>query len=93
MTTVRTIWKFPLDKVGPIEMPWRSEIIHVGLQDDVLCLWAEVDLSNMTPQLRRFTIVGTGQPIPDDWKYLSTWQEPPFVWHLYERFDSWSVQE
>ena len=81
---MRTIWKFPLDKVGPTEMREGAKIVHAGTQDGILCLWAEIDPSRPVVT-RRFIVVGTGHALPEAYcEHLLTWQEPPFVWHLYE---------
>lgn len=46
-------------------------------------LWAEVD-TEAKPTDYMFMVVGTGNPIPiDATKYIATFTDGPFVWHLY----------
>lgn len=87
----RSVWKFPLiaDHAQrgeiKIEMPLASKVIALQVQEGVPMLWAEVILE--IPQkleTRTFAVHGTGHSIPWDRDYVGTWQEPPYVWHLYE---------
>ncbi len=52
-----------------------------------ITLWAQIDESNEF-ESRRFTVVGTGQSFHprdhEDWKFISTVQDGPFVWHVFE---------
>lgn len=79
-----TIWKYPLETTGPFELslPYGAEILTADVQGEQPCLWALVDAEN-TEETRRFAIVGTGHPAPVR-GYLCTFQQPPFVWHLFE---------
>lgn len=80
------IWKFPVNDtkaIQKIEMPNHAEIRHLGIQNNKVFLWAEVQENNPVVE-RTFFIVGTGHPIPTQAKrYIGTFQAPPFVWHLY----------
>lgn len=87
-----TIWKFlvPLYKqrmasVEPvIPMPVGAKILTLQLQDGHPTLWAAVDPGQPT-EPRRFAIVGTGHPMPDDaGDYVGTWQSSIYVFHLFE---------
>ena len=80
---MKQIWKF---KVGSIiEMPKGAEILTVKMQSSFdTCLWALVDSEKETEK-REFEIIGTGQEFDsDNRKYVGTWQDGPFVWHLFE---------
>ena len=85
----RTIWKFCARGlivrgliVWEAKVPLGARFLHVGMQDDSLCAWAEVE--SEAPELnRRFSIVGTGQAPPPTAEYLGTVQQPPYVWHIY----------
>lgn len=87
----RRVFKYPIltphsgSPVVPVEMPQGSRALEFQYQDGVPCLWAEVDPSRATER-RHFEIFGTGHLIPLDAKYVGTVQDPPFVWHLYERW-------
>ena len=92
---MRTIWKFDLveaektavkvDGVAVIDLvfPLGSVTLDVQVQDGRPVFW--VDLRNENdPSVNRFAIIGTGWRIPPfvrEWE--GTWQEPPYVWHLY----------
>lgn len=80
---MKQIWKFKVDNV--IEMPKGAEILTVQLQDSFnACIWAVVDPENETEN-RIFEVVGTGHKFDDtNKKYIGTWQDCMFVWHLFE---------
>lgn len=86
---MRTIWKFPLGDGGPqrVEMSKGTEVLTVQTQDNRPCLWAVVD-PDAEVEVRYFEIFGTGQNIHEDMgvdrKYIGTFQQPPYVWHLFE---------
>lgn len=90
----KTIWKFPLllQDSQSVSMPEEAEILTVQSQDGSLVLWAMVN-----PELpkvdRVFEVHGTGNPVYYDVhglfgvlrEYIGTVQQPPFVWHVFER--------
>lgn len=89
---MRTIWKFPLSNMGveEIEMPKGAEILTVQIQDERPCLWAIVE--DRAEKDRRFIEThGTGHPMRVDMgitrRYIGTVQQPPFVWHVFERIN------
>jgi len=71
-----------------LELPQGASIVHVERQNDIPCMWVLFTPGTRKPfatERRRFYLVGTGDwPMPDTWEYRATWQEPPFVWHLFE---------
>jgi hypothetical protein len=47
-------------------------------------IWALVD-PNAEDEPRWFAVVGTGEPFDEtNMIYIGTYQESPFVWHLFE---------
>lgn len=84
----KTIWKFPLKLTdGQVLMiPEGAEILTVQLQNQQPYLWAVVNPEHET-ELRKFEIHGTGNPIAAfaERRYVATFQQPPFVWHVFER--------
>lgn len=60
------VWKFrlPLDSES-VSMPEGAEVLHVGEQYDVLCVWALCDPSREQVE-RRFVVRGTGHSVPDE---------------------------
>ena len=81
---MKQIWKFKVENV--IEMPKGAEILAVQLQDSFnACIWAKVDPEEEEREKRRFEVIGTGHNFYDtNKKYLATWQDGMFVWHLFE---------
>ncbi|MDZ4250363.1 MAG: hypothetical protein U0990_09770 [Candidatus Nanopelagicales bacterium] len=63
----RQVWKFAIDSpasAAAIVMPRGAEVLSVGVQHDVICLWALVD-PNAPYEARSFRIAGTGHLILD----------------------------
>ena len=94
---MRIIWKYPIDvQDGIIEvlMPKDAEVIHVGTQYDIVCLWVIVDTERHGDETKRFRIHGTGHPLANNTgtpysifdTYLGTVQtcNGKFVWHIFE---------
>ena len=91
---MKTIWKFPLKDgdVQRIEMPKGAQILTVQRQYEQPCVWAIVDVDDGSlTEMRVFEVHGTGNPLPDEKgverAYVGTFQQPPFVWHLFERIE------
>lgn len=84
----KTIWKFLLELTdGQVLMiPEGAEVLTVQLQNGEPCLWAIVNPEH-GPEPRRFEIHRTGNPIAAfaERRYIATFQQPPFVWHVFER--------
>ena len=82
---IKQIWKFKVENF--IEMPKGAEILTVQIQDGQMfnaCIWAKVNPENELEK-RHFIVVGTGQGFQDDnTNYIGTYQDGPFVWHLFE---------
>jgi hypothetical protein len=78
--------------VNQIRVHRGAVVVFVGAQptqDDrqKLCVWARVD-GDVVPELtdREFGVVGTSHVwTSDDFQYLGTVREGPFVWHVLER--------
>lgn len=80
----KVIWKFPV--AAKIDMPANAKVLAIQPQRGVAMLWALVDPGNVT-EPRHFRAEPTGSPISSDSEsgtYVGTWQDPPFVWHLFE---------
>ena len=82
----KVVYKYPieLDDLQKIQMPIKSNILTVKIQDGKLCLWAEV-----TPEFEiepvLIKVVGTGhRDFIEEWdQYIGTVQDDRFVWHVY----------
>lgn len=87
---MRKIWKYELHGLQStvFEMPRNARIVHVGMQGDVICLWALVN-ENAEKDRRVFRPFGTGHGIPTirgSYEYVGTVFDGPFVWHIMEEF-------
>jgi hypothetical protein len=82
---MQTIWKYPvpLTDTFTLNMPREATPLHVDTQRGDPCLWVLADTTAPNEE-RRFHLVGTGQEVPRDTFYVGTFQQGPFVWHVWE---------
>ena len=84
---MKTIWKyeFEVNDNFILSMPMRAKVLHIECQGRTPCIWAIGDPSAEKTK-RKFRVVGTGHPISDDTllSFVGTFQQPPFVWHVFE---------
>jgi hypothetical protein len=82
---IKQIWKYKVENV--IEMPKEAEILSVQIQNGQMfnaCIWVKVNPENELEK-RQFEVIGTGHSFDDSNKeYIGTYQDGPFVWHLFE---------
>ena len=84
----KQIWKFEI-KEGCIIMPIGAKILSVQSQRERGMIWALVD-PNAEDEPRHFAIVGTGETFDEtNMTYIGTFQDSPFVWHLFE----WKIKQ
>jgi len=92
---MKTIWKYEFPIVGEftLSLPIEAKVLTAFVQvpnhgrSRSACLWAEVELFDIdvSPIKRDFVVVGTGHPIPEgDLRWVATFQDGQFIWHLYE---------
>jgi len=85
-----SIWKYELDvrDSQTLLLPLDAEILSVGLQRGVICLWAKVDTEVEGREIHEFRIVGTGHPVPrsEESKFLGTviMDNVGLVFHVFE---------
>ena len=83
------IHKYPIPSSDEfiLIIPEQSTIMHVGLHQLEMFLWAMVD-TEAPPEERTFRLVGTGHTVPDDKNldYIGTItnHEGVYVWHIFE---------
>ena len=89
------IWKFELELTDQqiLEIPQGAKILTLQMQkhDEGEVprpyFWAEVD-PGAPMEERMFLTFGTGKEIPDAFRnlirHVGTYQQEPFVWHVYE---------
>jgi hypothetical protein len=82
---MKTIYKYPIDMGGTIvSLPEGHQIVKVDVQrESGPCFWAIVDTDKPMKE-HAFIVLGTGHMFLKEMEYIGTWQEPPFVWHLFE---------
>ena len=82
---IKQIWKYKVENI--IEMPKGAEILSVQIQNGQMfnaCIWVKVNPENELEK-RKFVVIGTGHSFDDtNMKYIGTYQDGPFVWHLFE---------
>lgn len=82
----KVIFKYPLpdSQVFSMDLPLGAKIIALKVQGDRPVLWAMVHPEE-EKETRGFLIVGTGEIFDSTMKkYIGTWIDHPFVWHLFE---------
>lgn len=81
------IWKFPLRLSGGEQlvrtMPTGAKPVRLAMQNGVPTLWCLCD-EKAAQTDRRFVVVGTGHPVPEDYEYIGTCDDGPYVWHAFE---------
>jgi len=82
---MKTIYKYPIDMGGTrVSLHEGYKIVKVDTQPGVgRCFWAIVDTEKPLEK-HAFIVLGTGHAFLRGMEYVGTWQEPPFVWHLFE---------
>lgn len=83
---MRTIWKYQLRliDVQEVDMPLNAEVLHLDMQGPYPCIWVYLDPDLNGTERRTFVTHGTGHKIPDNHVYIGTYQDGPFVWHVFE---------
>lgn len=81
---MRTIHKYPLELTDHqyIKILKGYKLLFVGNQNGKLCLWVEGhDIGLVSIQI---VIVGTGNPVPKNGRYVGSAIITPHVWHVYQ---------
>ncbi len=65
-------------------MPENAQILSIQCQGNEPQIWALVDTDKPTEE-RTFRIFGTGYELNGfEGAHIATFQQPPFVWHVFE---------
>jgi len=80
---MKRIYKYKLE--DSVEMPIGAKILSIQMQNNRPYIWALVD-TDAECEFRHFEIIGTGHDFPeaDNFTYINTFQDGPFVWHIFE---------
>ncbi len=82
---MKTIYKYPLsfDTFDAIDLPANAEVVDFQFQADNPFIWC-LHNTGIVIERRYFRVVGTGQQIPEDAKYIKSCHVSGYVWHLFE---------
>lgn len=82
------IYKYPLNVVEHqiLLMPLEAKILHINVQNDVICIWALVNEKNKNEEVE-IEIIGTGQTMDPliIREYIGTVFMGGFVWHVFKQ--------
>lgn len=75
---------FIINEIFQINLPEDAGILSFQFQNDNPFIWAIIDKQKAIIS-QEFLIMGTGHDFPEDFigKFVGTWQDNPFVWHLF----------
>lgn len=85
-----TVFKYEIPPYnGAVKLPVGAEILSVGFQRDVFCMWVKVDTEAETEE-RNFEAFGTGHEMPynmgADYLFVGTaHMDNGLVFHAFER--------
>ncbi len=86
------IYKYPLALTDrqTVRVPLGALVLSVAEQAGRLCLWAVVDADEKETEERVIFVVGTGNPLPEDFgAFVGTvvTADGALVWHVFEAGD------
>jgi len=77
-------FELPLGRNVTVDLPMGSRLLHVGIQEEGLFIWAFVD-PERPKEPRSFTVIRTGDPI--SWQaatfHIGTVICNAWVWHVF----------
>ena len=84
------VWKYPLPIADWCEhsVPVGAKVLHIAAQDDVPCVWMEVEPETPHSETKRFRTYGTGHRMDNVAQtYLGTYLlvNDAMVFHVYEQ--------
>ena len=90
---MKKIYKYiiPISDEQTVKIPYDAKILSAQMQNGQLCLWAIVDPKSDVQGGKVISIHGTGHELresPGQLKFISTVQDGPLVWHVFERIDA-----
>ena len=88
----KVIWKYSLFLIPhqAITIPKGAEIISLQIQDGIPCIWVLVS-PEAEIEIKHFRMLGTGNYLDDHftspYKFIGTFQDSPYVFHVFETKD------
>lgn len=80
------LWKFDVaPSAGPqvIKAPGLGKAVFFAMQGGQPRVWMKVKPDHPEVE-RQIQVVGTGHDIPNNWRYVGSLQDGPYVWHLFQ---------
>lgn len=83
---MKRVYKYPFaiqDAPQAIETPGDGTLMHVGLDPGgAPCVWLLVD-PEAPPTTTYIVILGTGHAAMDHWQPIGSFNQGPFMWHVF----------
>lgn len=82
----RRVYKYPIPGAGfqfSQHLPEGAQFLRVAMQNDTQQMWFLIP-DGAKPVERKFRLYGTGQDVQPGAKWLYTYDNGPFVLHLFE---------
>lgn len=82
------IYKYPLPiPECTVRMPARAQILTARMQNNIICLWAQIDEKIPINVYRTFVCLNTGTAFDaHDMRYIATVEATNgIIWHIYEK--------
>lgn len=80
---MRRVLKYPLGHSTQLSLPDGWWVVRVALQNGLPFVWIEREREGEEHPVS-LEVFATGQDIPECARWLGTWEDGPFIWHLYE---------
>ncbi len=83
----KTVYKYPVKDRERINLPKGAEILEFGFQDEVLFVWALIDLDEPENEWRYLVLLGTGEhseELDENYRFINTFRTGRFVLHGFE---------
>lgn len=87
---MKVVYKYPVEWADTfkLSLPYHAQILHAGVQNEMLCIWALVDPASPLTEAVKFHIVGTGHKRSDiDYDttvFIGTVFHGPLVFHIFK---------
>ena len=84
---MRTVYKYQLSYCSEgvtLSLHTMARELRGAIQGKVPCLWVELDTEQEPLYPRTYKLFGIGHEIPKDAKRVGSFDDAPFIWHLYE---------
>jgi len=85
---MRAVHKFQFTSLSqPLQVlvSREAKVVLVDVQAGVPTVWVDDRWDESLKQYRwDFMAIGTGHPIPDNAEHVGSYQQGPYVWHIYQ---------